>query len=68
MGGYMLFKAEVEFYVPTSTPVTSFPFCDSETTCPQDIAMLTITATEIIRMTREDLSAACDFGPNQWQT
>jgi hypothetical protein len=64
-------KPEVEFYVPTSTPVTTFPFCDSETRWPQDIALVVLTGpikaqahnraisvTEIIAITREDLSAA----------
>jgi hypothetical protein len=42
MRGYMAppLKPEVEFYVLTSTPMATCPFCDSEATWPQDIALV----------------------------
>jgi hypothetical protein len=45
MRGYMAppLKAEVEFYVLTSTPMATCPFCDSEATWPQDIALVMLT-------------------------
>jgi len=45
MRGYMAppLKPEVEFYVLTSTPMATCPFCDSEATWPQDIALVMLT-------------------------
>jgi hypothetical protein len=42
MRGYMAppLKPEVEFYVLTSTPMATCPFCDSEATWPQDIVLV----------------------------
>jgi hypothetical protein len=42
MRGYMAppLKPEVEFYVLTSTPMATCPFCDSEATWPRDIALV----------------------------
>jgi hypothetical protein len=42
MRGYMAppLKPEVDFYVLTSTPMATCPFCDSETTWPQDIVLV----------------------------
>jgi hypothetical protein len=42
MRGFMAppLKPEVEFYVLTSTPMATCPFCDSETTWPKDIALV----------------------------
>jgi hypothetical protein len=42
MHGYMAppLKPEVEFYVLTSTPMATCPFCDSEATWPQDIVLV----------------------------
>jgi hypothetical protein len=45
MRGYMAppLKPEVEFYVLTSTPMATCPFCDSEATWPQDIVLVMLT-------------------------
>ena len=42
MRGYMAppLKPEVEFYVLTSTPMATCPFCDSEATWPKDIVLV----------------------------
>ena len=42
MRGYMAppLKPEVDFYVLTSTPMATCPFCDSEATWPQDIVLV----------------------------
>jgi hypothetical protein len=42
MRGYMAppLKPEVEFYVLTSTPMATCPFCDSEAIWPQDIVLV----------------------------
>jgi hypothetical protein len=42
MRGYMAppLKSEVEFYVLTSTPMATCPFCDSEATWPRDIVLV----------------------------
>ena len=42
MRGYMAppLKPEVEFYVLTSTPMATCPFCDSSATWPQDIVLV----------------------------
>jgi hypothetical protein len=45
MRGYMAppLKPEVEFYVLTSTPMATCPFCDSEIAWPRDIALVMLT-------------------------
>jgi hypothetical protein len=42
MRGYMAppLKPEVDFYVLTSTPMATCPFCDNEATWPQDIVLV----------------------------
>ena len=42
MRGYMAppLKPEVEFYVLTSTPMATCPFCDTEAKWPQDIVLV----------------------------
>jgi hypothetical protein len=45
MGRYMAppLKPEVEFYVLTSTPMATWPLGGSETTWPQDVALIMLT-------------------------
>jgi hypothetical protein len=45
MRGYMAppLKPEVEFYVLTSTPMATCPFCDNEATWPKDIALVMLS-------------------------
>lgn len=45
MHGFMAppLKPEVEFYVLTSTPMATCPFCDSAATWPKDIALVMLS-------------------------